>query len=338
MQMVGRAYTFGSVHPNGYQGSEKDKEVNINDYTTLFRELDTRLSKWWSVDPKSSASPWSSTYVVNANNPIIMIDPNGDKEYKSWFSHLAATGNWKLGKGDWYESDRKNNSKTWKNANIYNLQQNAGHKEYVNIEQRASFYGWFQEDSKAKGFATHWAGAASNVAFAINELANPTALGANVKSFAKLLNYTSDAAIDFANTGNKMIFEDVFPKLKILTNGPILTGQDAKNWDAMALSQEQTLIQPLYENTKDFGQIGAAAKQTLAFSKQLAWMKGIGIAAFPKNGNMMDVSQRWAYGMQGMKYNVISSQMPMPGVTYENGTMYLKFRGVVDSKYWNLKK
>jgi len=39
-----------------------------------------------------------------------------------------------------------------------------------------------------------------------------------------------------------MIFEDVFPKLKALRNGPALKGQDAKDWDTMALSQEQNLI------------------------------------------------------------------------------------------------
>ncbi|MES1226827.1 MAG: hypothetical protein ABUT20_65745, partial [Bacteroidota bacterium] len=167
-----------------------------------------------------------------------------------------------------------------------------------------------------------------------NELANPTMAGLNVKWVAKALNYTDDQAIDFANTGNRMIFEDVFPKLEKLYDGPTVKGQDAYNWDAMALSQEQNLIQPLYETTKSIGVVSAASKQILAGAKILAFVKGIKIKPFPENGNITDVSQRWAYGMQGMGYKVNQSQMPLPGATYSNGTMYLKFRGNIDSKNW----
>ena len=333
--MPGRSYTAGAGYRYGYQGSEKDAELNKNTYSTLFRELDTRINRWWSRDPKSSASPWSSPYVVNGNNPIIMVDPLGDKEYESMKAFRKATGNKKLGSGDWLTKDRKSNSEVWKNANSYNLQQEKGFEEYTDIEQRASFYSWFQDASETKGFETKWAGAASQVAFAINELAKPSMMGINVKLVAKQLNYTSDAAIAFSNTGNKMIFEDVFPKLKTLYNGPAIVGQEAFSWDAMALSQEQNLIQPLYATTKDFGTISAASKQLFAFSPQLAWLKDINIKPFPTNGNLMDVSQRWAYGMQGMGHKVFPSQMPLPGATYTNGTMYLKFRGSIDKKYWN---
>lgn len=334
MQMPGRSFN-SSLSRYGYQGSEKDQELNPNIYTTHFRELDTRINRWWSRDPKAAASPWSSPYVVNGNNSIIMIDPLGDKEYESMKAFRKATGNKKLGSGDWLTKDRKSNTDVWKNANAHNLQQSKGHEEYVNIEQRAAFYGWFQQTSEAKGSETKWAGAASDVAFAINELANPSVSGLNFKWGAKQLNYTSDAAIAFSNTGNKMIFEDVFPKLRTLNNGPVITGQEAFNWDAMALSQEQTLIQPLYQTTKDLGTISAASKQLLAGSSILAWMKDINIKPFPKGGNMMDVSQRWAYGMKNMGHKVTPSQMPFPGATYTNGVMYLKFRGNVDYKQWN---
>lgn len=36
-----------------------------------------------------------------------------------------------MGKGDWREDDRTNDTDVWKNANSYNLQQKKGYKEYT---------------------------------------------------------------------------------------------------------------------------------------------------------------------------------------------------------------
>ena len=47
-------------------------------YTTLFRELDVRLGRWWAVDPKSEQMPWQSSYNSMDNNPIWHNDPLGD--------------------------------------------------------------------------------------------------------------------------------------------------------------------------------------------------------------------------------------------------------------------
>jgi hypothetical protein len=65
-----------------------DNEVsgNGNSYTTLFRELDVRLGRWWAVDPKSEKMPWQSSYNSMDNNPIWYNDPLGD---------------WVKGKGFW---------------------------------------------------------------------------------------------------------------------------------------------------------------------------------------------------------------------------------------------
>src|SRR5690606_28455208 len=64
----------------GYQGSEKTDEISGsgNHYTTLFRELDVRLGKWWTIDPKASLRPWESPYSSMGNNPIWYNDPLGD--------------------------------------------------------------------------------------------------------------------------------------------------------------------------------------------------------------------------------------------------------------------
>lgn len=62
----------------GYQGSEMDNEVKGegNSYTTHFRQLDPRLGRWLSYDPKATA--WESPYVSMGNNPIINNDMLGD--------------------------------------------------------------------------------------------------------------------------------------------------------------------------------------------------------------------------------------------------------------------
>ncbi len=62
----------------GYQGSEMDNEVKdgANSYTTFFRQLDPRLGRWLSIDPKATA--WESPYVSMGNNPILKNDPLGD--------------------------------------------------------------------------------------------------------------------------------------------------------------------------------------------------------------------------------------------------------------------
>jgi RHS repeat-associated protein len=60
----------------GYQGSEMDNELKdgANSYTTFFRQLDPRLGRWMSIDPKVNQFPWQSPYCSMDNNPISLND------------------------------------------------------------------------------------------------------------------------------------------------------------------------------------------------------------------------------------------------------------------------
>ncbi len=64
----------------GYQGSEKDNNIsgNANLYTTLYRELDVRLGRWFSVDPEAQQLPNFSHYNSMNCNPILYNDIDGD--------------------------------------------------------------------------------------------------------------------------------------------------------------------------------------------------------------------------------------------------------------------
>jgi RHS repeat-associated protein len=79
-QLYGRTLvkTGAEIGHFGYQGSEMDNEVkgNGNSYTTHFRQLDPRLGRWLSIDPKATA--WESPYVSMGNNPIGFNDKLGD--------------------------------------------------------------------------------------------------------------------------------------------------------------------------------------------------------------------------------------------------------------------
>ena len=63
----------------GFNGMEKDYEAKGkgNSYTTEFRQYDSRLGRWLSIDPLFSNFPWQSPYVGFDNNPILLVDPKG---------------------------------------------------------------------------------------------------------------------------------------------------------------------------------------------------------------------------------------------------------------------
>ena len=69
----------------GYQGSEKDNEVKGegSSYTTEFRQLDPRLGRWLTIDPKASSMPWQSPYCSMDNNPVLYNDTKGDSIRKT---------------------------------------------------------------------------------------------------------------------------------------------------------------------------------------------------------------------------------------------------------------
>gem|GEM_PF-1021123 len=73
--MPGRKFNSGDYR-FGFNGTEKVPEINNGHNTTFFREQDTRIARWWSIDPKTRE--FESPYAMIGNNPIMYMDPFGD--------------------------------------------------------------------------------------------------------------------------------------------------------------------------------------------------------------------------------------------------------------------
>ena len=63
--------------PYTFSAKEKDSETLLSYFGTRYYSSD--LSIWLSVDPMSAKYPSLSPYVYCANNPIKLVDPNGEK-------------------------------------------------------------------------------------------------------------------------------------------------------------------------------------------------------------------------------------------------------------------
>jgi len=65
-----------------YTFSAKEKDIETGYSYFGARYYDSNLSIWLSVDPMSDKYPHQSNYVYCSNNPIRIIDPNGEDEYE----------------------------------------------------------------------------------------------------------------------------------------------------------------------------------------------------------------------------------------------------------------
>ena len=63
-----------------FSAKEKDAETGYSYFGSRYYSSD--LSIWLSVDPMASKYPHQSNYVYCSNNPIKVVDPNGETEYE----------------------------------------------------------------------------------------------------------------------------------------------------------------------------------------------------------------------------------------------------------------
>lgn len=121
----------------------------------------------------------------------------------------------------------------------------ADHSQLTKIDDRAEFYAWVYDLFADLGHEVRWPLAATIVARNAGAVASVPVEG-----------WTSFGSVDnrlqaFMRIGNQVIFDDVLAKLSRLFleglwRGP-LTDENAVEWDAVTLSEEQHLVQTLYD-------------------------------------------------------------------------------------------
>jgi hypothetical protein len=264
-----------------------------------------------SIDPLANEFPSRSPYNAMGNNPVNMIDPTGMKEFSSYDDYKKEVGEnamaeeeWDGNDGHWLTSDREgwhNNydpDRGWSNrfshANEHNIQQKDGSKEYDNLDQRADFYRWFQTEMNQKGSETKWAGAAAHTV---------DKLKMGLIEVSELAGYSNTEIQDFIRNGNKLILDDVWSDLQTMYDGPAVKGGEAFLLDAKLLFKEQSLIDPSYHQLSD----ESIRILHYAITKQ-------GLSQFASwdpvfSGDLLDVNDRWVYGMTLMGYHVNRSNL-----------------------------
>ncbi len=77
-----------------FSAKERDTETGLSYFGSRYYSSD--LSIWLSVDPQAAKYPSLSPYVYCANNPVKLVDPNGEEigEYYNWYGkYLGSDGN-----------------------------------------------------------------------------------------------------------------------------------------------------------------------------------------------------------------------------------------------------
>src|SRR5262249_27852495 len=136
----------------------------------------------------------------------------------------------------------------------------ADSSQYERIPERRDFYWWFYEYTASRGWETKWPLAAAIVANGAYQIAY-------MDTDHDWANETLDlASVELQGTmrrGNQVIFDNVLPKLKKLVDGGPLRGHAALEWDMRVLAEEQTLVQPMYDqmSSKAFEQLDYIARK-----------------------------------------------------------------------------
>lgn len=67
-----------SFRTHSFSAKERDAETGLSYFGSRYYSSD--LSVWLSVDPMSGKYPSTSPYAYCRNNPIVLVDPNGNKD------------------------------------------------------------------------------------------------------------------------------------------------------------------------------------------------------------------------------------------------------------------
>ncbi len=128
-----------------FNGQEADNEVfgEAANFGYEFRQYDSRLGRWWSIDPQWNEYPGVSPYVFCNGSPIMMMDPNG-KEIGDYYDNKGVY----LGTDDINDGKVYQLKKGWK-PNYANTNVNWGgvleEKHYIQLQEKSNYLGLIQD-------------------------------------------------------------------------------------------------------------------------------------------------------------------------------------------------
>ena len=208
------------------------------------------------------------------------------KEWKSLKSYEKASQNKALQSSDWLSLDRRQNTVTWQNANLYNLN-NSLPQEYINVKQRRDFYKWFDIQIKQKGHEVIW----PSMAYYISQKLRLA------KAFPFSL-FARKQVKNYASQGGEIVFNKSFKDLKeLFFSNTILKDEFAVEWDKNILYNEQYVwIDCIYKtmDSKSLKQIERIAKGKLLYG--LALPKAIRF-----EGNIANANDRYVFAIEKLR-------------------------------------
>lgn len=337
MKVEGRTFNFGDYR-FGFNGKEADSNQewgSATHYDYGFRIYNPSIGKFLSVDPLAPDYPWYTPYQFSGNKPIAFVDLDGLEEYSSYEEYKMDKGDAALevmngSDGAWlsdhreifqakfevkYSFSEKDRSELYGDSQISGVFSNAAQanlesgnsSNYTTIGQRTNFYRWAQDKANSEGYGVRWPGAAAGVAANIDKADDAMSLYSG---------FSNDEAAIFANSGNKAIFNDAFPKLQLPFSNQALTGLDAMKWDMQTLAEEQTLIQPLY-----LGLTAETSNLLSGLAKQTNPFVDLAVKTPKFHGELLSITDRWLYGLNNAGYkNLTKEDIPEVSNKYKDGS------------------
>ncbi|WPQ61472.1 hypothetical protein SIO70_24240 [Chitinophaga sancti] len=114
---IGGGMSIAGGYRYGYNGQEKDLDINGNSYTAQFWEYDSRIGRRWNLDPVYTVGV--SQYAVNGNNPVSYTDPYGNFKTKFGASLYKLIHGGEIGRAkdnehanEWFVSKRVDSRET----------------------------------------------------------------------------------------------------------------------------------------------------------------------------------------------------------------------------------
>ena len=103
-----------------FSAKERDTETGLSYFGSRYYSSD--LSIWLSVDPQAAKYPHQSNYVYCGNNPLVIVDPNGEDEWEInpkgevvWIKESEKHTLYAVN----YKGERTGNSLTLKNRQVF---------------------------------------------------------------------------------------------------------------------------------------------------------------------------------------------------------------------------